>query len=448
MNRSDDQLSRDNVSGDSEEPVLQMSSETHSAVRKKCKKRVMPIAAVVIIVLFCMVITFMTTYVMVTQDYVQKLNNKEYETGGLSAEAFAKLQQISQVLGEEFLYDIDEKKLTDTVIKGYMYGLGDPYAEYFTAEEFEALMSDTNAQMQGIGISVVSNSEIAGIQITSVFPESPALKAGVMPGDVIIYVKVDGEMISVAELGYTIAINHLQGKAGTKAEFIVCRGEGLSETVEFSIERGFITEYTVSYRKHSEDETVGIISITSFDKETPNQFKEAYDSLLKAGCEKLVVDVRNNPGGELYSVCTTLDMLVPAGPVIRTVDKEGNEETVYESDKKETKIPMAVLVNENTASAGELFAACLKDYDKAVLVGKTTFGKGSMQTTKSFADGTAFKYTYRYYCPPFSDNYDGKGIVPDVESELSEEAMSHFYTMTDSEDTQLRDALEALKKSK
>jgi carboxyl-terminal processing protease len=107
---------------------------------------------------------------------------------------------------------------------------------------------------------------------------------------------------------------------------------------------------------------------------------------------------------------------------------------------------MAVLVNGNTASAGELFAACLKDYEKAVLVGETTFGKGSMQTTMSFSDGTAFKYTFRYYCPPFSDNYDGVGIKPDVKAELSKEALSHFYTLTDAEDTQLQAAVEELNK--
>ena len=238
----------------------------------------------------------------------------------------------------------------------------------------------------------------------------------------------------------------MRGEEGTECEFKVARGEDLSETKEFSIKRGKITEYTVTYRVHSLDEKVGVIAITSFDKETPNQFKAAYDDLLSKGCEKLVIDVRNNPGGELISVCTTLDMLVPEGPVIRTVDKAGNEEIVYTSDKKETDIPMAVLVNGNTASAGELFAAALRDYEKAVLVGEQTFGKGSMQTTMSFADGTAFKYTYRYYCPPFSDNYDGVGITPDVKAELSEELLSHFYTMTDGEDTQLQAAVKELNK--
>ena len=445
----------------SEEPVLQDGSEsaeeakasqTKAVAEKKeyVRKRApegkkVSLGALAVLVIVAVVLTFMITYVLLSQSYVKLMSEKEASTGGLTEEAYAKITQIEQMLDEEFLYDIDESVLTDSTIKGYMYGLGDPYAEYFTAEEFEIITADTNAEMQGIGISVTYHQEYNAIYITSVFPESPALEAGVCPGDMIFYVKVDGEMVSVASLGYTMAVTHLQGKAGTLAEFVVYRGEDLSESREFSIERGFITEYTVTSKVHPADSTVGIIQITSFDLKTPEQFKSAMDELVSKGCEKLVIDVRNNPGGELVSVCTTLDMLVPEGPVIRTVDKDGNEEIVYTSDKNETDIPMAVLMNGNTASAGELFAATLKDYDKAVLVGTTTFGKGSMQTIKSFTDGTAFKYTYRYYCPPFSDNYDQIGIEPDVVSELSEEALSKFYSLSAEEDTQLQAAVDALK---
>ncbi|MBE6587794.1 MAG: S41 family peptidase [Ruminococcaceae bacterium] len=398
-----------------------------------------PVVAVVVIVLVAILITFMTTYVLTVASPSPSVD-------GVPEEAYTKIDQISGILEDEYLYDIDEKTLSDYILKGYMYGIGDNYSEYFTKEEFDALMSDTNAEMVGIGISVVADSNYGGILVISVFPDSPAQKAGVLPGDIITHIKVDGEMVSVQSLGLTVASNAMRGEEGTAAEFIVSRGEGDPETVEFSIERGAITEYTVTYRVHSEDEKIGVIAISSFDKETPNQFKTAYDELLAKGCEKLVIDVRNNPGGELVSVCVTLDMLVPEGPVIRTVDKKGNEEVVYNSDKDETNVPIAVLVNGNTASAGELFAAALRDYEKAVLVGETTFGKGSMQTTMSFSDGTAFKYTYRYYCPPFSDNYDGVGLTPDVKAELSEEALSHFFTMTDAEDTQLKAAVDELNK--
>lgn len=421
-------------------------AEKKAYVKRAENKKKISVGACIVLIITAMLFTFMLTYVVLSQSFVKMMRETETSTGGLTEEAYTKLTQIEKMLGEEFLYEIDESVLTDSTIKGYMYGLGDPYAEYFTKEEFEILTADTNAEMQGIGISVTYHQEYNAIYITSVFPESPALEAGVRPGDVIFYVNVDGEMVSVASLGYTMAVNHLQGKAGTLAEFIVYRGEDLSESQEFSIERGFITEYTVTSKVHPSDSTVGIIQITSFDLKTPDQFKAAYDELISKGCEKLVIDVRNNPGGELVSVCTTLDMLVPEGPVIRTVDKDGNEEVVYTSDENETDIPIAVLMNGNTASAGELFAATLKDYEKAVLVGTTTFGKGSMQTIKSFNDGTAFKYTYRYYCPPFSDNYDQIGIEPDVVSELSDDMASKLYSMTAEEDTQLKAAIDALNK--
>ncbi len=452
QNESEKTLSQENEKADDSTAVTVVVDEecaeadSKAYKRKRAEKKRISVGACVVLIVTAMLFTFMMTYVLLSQNFLKIMRESEASTGGLTDEAYTKITQIEQMLGEEFLYEIDESTLTDSTIKGYMYGLGDPYAEYFTKEEFDIITADTNAEMQGIGISVTYHQEYNAIYITSVFPESPALEAGVRPGDLIFYVNVDGEMVSVASLGYTMAVTHLQGEAGTLAEFVVYRGEDLSESQEFSIERGFITEYTVTSKVHPDDSTVGIIQISSFDLKTPDQFKECMDDLVSKGCEKLVIDVRNNPGGELVSVCTTLDMLVPEGPVIRTVDKDGNEEVVYTSDENETDIPIAVLMNNNTASAGELFAATLRDYDKAVLVGTTTFGKGSMQTIRSFSDGTAFKYTYRYYCPPFSDNYDQIGIEPDVVSELSKEATANFYAMSAEEDTQLKAAVDALNK--
>ena len=358
--------------------------------RKKKKKRASGIhpAAMVAILLIGMLVTFMTTYVVLTQKYSAIVKDiatgNMGETGNAVDAAVSKINQMHYLLSKEYLYEIDDEQLTTGILKGYMYGIGDRYAEYFDKEEFATLMKDTEGEMTGIGIQVVYNADYDAIQVISVFPESPAYSAGVRPGDLIVYVMQDGEKMSVSTLGYTMALTALQGKAGTMAEFTVFRGKEYSEEVEFSIERKAITTVTVQHRVHSTDSSVGIIVINSFDSKTPEQFKESLKALRDAGCKKLVLDVRNNPGGELISVCTVLDMLVPEGPVIRTVDREGNEEVVYTSDKTELDMPMVVLVNGSTASAGELFAAALKDYDKATLVGETTFGKGSMQTIKSF----------------------------------------------------------------
>ena len=374
--------------------------------------------------------TFMLTYIVVSAANLKTINKIREDTGGVPPAAYAKIAEIARVLEKDGLYDIDEDALADMIMKGYMYGLGDDYAEYYTKEEYAALMSDTNAEMQGIGIQISLNAERTALQITGVFPNTPAARAGLLVGDLINAVKVEGEYVAIAEIGQTAALEHLRGKEGTFAEFTVIRD---GETVEFSVVREKITEYTVSYRVYSLDETVGIITITSFDKKTPEQFSEAYDALMKKGVTKLVLDVRNNPGGELISVCSVLDMIVPEGPVVKSVNKAGDEEVLYTSAPDELNIPMAILVNGNTASAGELITACLRDYDKATVVGTTTFGKGIMQNVVSFSDGTAF-------------NYHGVGITPDVTVELPEEVAEHFYTMTDEEDTQLQAAVRELNK--
>ncbi len=359
-----------------------------------------------------------------------------------------KLISIEQTLDEEYVKDINEDELVSSVLKGYMYGIGDDYAEYYTAEEYDSLMGNLNGEGVGIGISVVYNSEYAAIEVISVFPNSPAFEAGVEAGDLIGYIYVNGQSVSVAEMGYEAALGEMLGEIGTSAEFTVFRGENYSETVEFSIVRAEYTESTVYHHLYSLDETVGIIKITSFDKNTPVQFNEALKALTDEEIRGIILDVRYNPGGELNSVCTVLDTLLPEGPVIRTIDKNGNEEVVYTSDANETDIPMVVLVNGGTASAGELFTAALRDYEKATVVGTTTYGKGSMQTTAPFGDGTGFKFTTRYYCPPFSDNYDGIGITPDVTVELADELQGiNIFKIADSDDNQITAAYNELVKN-
>ena len=419
-------------------------------VRKKKRSQGVHPLAVAAIVLLCMLVTFMTTYVVLTQKYSAIV--KDIATGNMGEAgnavdaAVAKINQMHYLLSKEYLYEIDNEQLTTGILKGYMYGIGDKYAEYFDKEEFATLMKDTEGEMTGIGIQVVHNADLGAIQVISVFPDSPAYSAGLRPGDLITFVLQDGEKVSVSSLGYTMALSALQGKEGTVAEFTVNRGKNYEEQIDFSIERKKITQVTVEHRVYSEDKTVGIIVINSFDSKTPEQFKASLEALKSAGCTRLVLDVRNNPGGELISVCTVLDMLLPEGPVIRTLDRDGNEEIVYTSDKNELDMPMAVIMNGSTASAGELFASALKDYDKAPLIGEKSFGKGSMQTIKSFPDGTGLKYTYRYYCPPFSDNFDGVGITPDVEVVLEYESALNFYTMEDHEDPQLQAAIAQLNK--
>lgn len=407
------------------------------------KKRI-SVGVSVILVLLTALITFQLTSVLLSQQYKRQLS-AAYEEAYGDAARYEKLLEADALFRSLYVEEIDETALMDGILKGYVYGSGDKYAAYYPAEEFQSYMESLQGDMQGVGIHVIYNAEYGAIEIINVMPDSPALEAGVEPGDMIIYVGVGEEAESVSELGYYGALAKLQGKAGTTAEFTVARGDHYSETVEFSILRGYVTEQTVMHHVYEADKTVGIVKISSFDMATPEQFFSAVEAIREAGCDKLVLDVRYNPGGELTSICEVLDYLLPEGPVIRTVDKTGKEETIYVSDKKELDMPMAVLVNGSTASAGELFCSALQDYDKATIVGTVTYGKGCMQTIRQLSDGSGLSVTYRYYCPPFSENYDGVGVQPDVTVELDEALQSkNIYKITDAEDNQLHAAVEAV----
>lgn len=388
------------------------------------------IGTAVILMLLAVLVTFQLTFVALSNKYQSELNELT-----ISQDMYAKLAAVDELYRTLYIGDIDEKTLTDNLIRGYVLGTGDKYAYYLDEEQFAEMMASNNAELQGIGIMVIYQNDM--IEIISVMPDSPALEAGLEPGDIIAY--VDGE--SVAELGYTAAVNRLQGEAGTLAEFTVQRGD---ELIDFSIERGYVNEQSVMYHVYEPDPTIGIVKILSFNLGTPEQFKSACEELIAGGVTKFVFDVRYNPGGDLESITEILDYLLPEGPIVRIVDADGNEDVRY-SDASELDMPMCVLVNSSTASAAELFSSALQDYDKADLVGTVTYGKGTMQTIIRLADNTGLGISYRMYNPPYSDNYEGVGVQPDYVVEMDESvADKNIYKITDAEDTQLQKAIELL----
>ena len=391
----------------------------------------------VLITLLAVLVTFQATYLALDQRY-----KKAIDDISLEVQPYTKLAEVDRLFRSMYIGEIDEQLLTDYIIKGYMAGTGERFGGYFAKDEFAELMSDVAGEMQGIGVHVIYNSDYGAIEVVNVMPDSPALEAGLMPGDLILYVGEDNE--SVYDLGYHRAVNMLRGLAGTTAVFSVYRGEKYEEKIDFSVQRGYISTQSVMHRLYEADPTVGIIKITNFDHETPKQFFDAVETLEAAGAQRFVMDLRYNPGGELNSIHSILDFLLPEGPVIRMVDGEGNE-TSLTSDVKEFTKPMAVLINGSTASAGELFASALKDYKKAKLVGETTYGKGTMQKMIQLPDGSGLSVTYQMYNPPFSDNYDGIGVIPDIEVVLDEAvAEKNIYKITDDEDNQLQAAIAAL----
>ncbi len=396
----------------------------------------------VVCMLLSALLTFQITHYALRNVYREQLNEAY---GDVSR--YNKLLEVDSLFRNLYVKELDEDVLMDGILTGYVYGTGDKYAQYYNAESFATYMDSMQGDMQGIGIYVTFNADYNAIEVLNVMPDSPALEAGVEPGDLIIYVGEGETQESVAELGYYVALTKLQGEAGTKAIFTVARGKNYEERKSFSILRGFVTEQTVMHHVCTVDPSVGVVRILSFDAKTPQQFADAVNDLLGKGCSGFIFDVRNNPGGELNSICTILDALLPEGPVIRTIDRDGKEEVVYTSDKNAFDLKMVVLVNENTASAGELFCSALQDYKKAPIVGVQTYGKGSMQTIRQLSDGSGVSVTYRYYCPPYSDNFDGKGVTPDVIVEAEGALLEkNIFKVTDKEDNQLLAALAELRK--
>lgn len=405
-------------------------------------KRKISISTAVALMLLAALLTFQITFVAVKGSTADAKSTQSTDNAFIS-KVTERLSSLDSVYRELYLDDLDDETLINYILKGYVAGTGDSYGVYYSSDEVADFMSDITGETEGIGINVIYDSENGAIEILTVQPDSPALSAGLREGDLIVYVGEKHE--AVAELGYNAAVAKLRGTEGTDAILTVLRD---GELTDFSITRAKVTSTTVYSHICELDDTVGVIRITGFDRDTTfAQFKSAYTELEDAGCTSFIFDLRNNPGGELTAVVDTLDFLLPEGPVIRIFDKDDNMVDEYTSDAECKTQPMAVLINENTASAAELFTSALRDYDKAVIVGTTSYGKGCMQSSVNLPDGGMLSVTYRMYKPPFSESYHGVGIVPDVEVEAEGALLEkHFLKVTDSEDNQLRTALDELTK--
>lgn len=411
-------------------------------------KKKISVGAAVIIACVSIVVAFMSAYIILDGKYRDEaygLQEAYRDKANALEEKYARFEELFKVderFRELYIGEIDEDELINMTIAGYLAGTGDRYAAYYDEDAIKELTDDLQGELCGIGVQVIYNADYKCIEVISVIPDSPALEAGVLPGDLIVY--IGNKETAVSELGYENAVNRLKGEVGTKATFTVYRGDDYSEELYFEVVRAKITNVSVTSHVYALDPTVGVIKISEFDATTPPQFKAAVEELKGLGCTRLIVDVRNNPGGELNSICEVLDYLLPEGPVVRTVDKDGNETVEYISDADMLGMPINVLVNGNTASAAELFASALQDYKVAKIVGVQTYGKGSMQVITMLDGKTAVKVTYKKYSPPFSDNYDGIGVTPDIVEELDEALSSkNPYKITDEEDNVLRAAYNA-----
>jgi len=356
------------------------------------------------------------------QIYVQDVGTTDED--GIGTKVEGKLNALDSLLQSGFYFDdVDDEKAADNIFKAYLEAYGDKYTVYYTPDEYKSLMESTSGTFYGIG-AVCQKADDGSILISEAYEDAPAYKAGIRNGDKVI--KVNGEDITGMDLSVAVAL--IKGEKGTDVNLTVIRN---SEEKNFTVTRDKINVKTVSY--HMMDNNIGYIYVTQFDDVTTEQFKAAVDDLQNQGMEGLIIDIRNNPGGVLTTVVDMLDYILPNGLIVYTETKDGKKTEYSGSDGHEINIPMAVLVNGNSASASEIFAGAMQDYEKAQIIGTQTFGKGIVQTIRQLTDGSAVKYTIAKYFTPKGQDIHGKGVTPDQVVELPDDA---------TEDVQLNAAVE------
>lgn len=351
------------------------------------------------------------------------------QDASLNIEAIANsLKNFREVIDEYFIGDIDEQKLMDETIKGYVRGLDDPYSEYMTAEEWGKFKTNTMGNYVGIGIymSVDKNDNIV---VVAPIKGTPAEEAGLQTGDVIVYVD-DENMLGVSS---ELVSAKIKGEEGSKVKITVLRGE---EYLDFEIERKSIKVYHVETEML--ENKIGYISLLTFDQGCAEEFKNAYNDLKAKGAKKLIIDLRNNTGGLVEECLQIADMMLPKGSIeLITVDAKG--EKIYSESNKEPIFgdeKIVVLINEYSASASEILVGALMDNNKAISVGKKSYGKGVIQTVLELNDGSVLKLTISEYYTPNESKINEIGITPTHEVEMNDET---------EEDEQLNKAIELLK---
>ena len=330
--------------------------------------------------------------------------------GIISSDTETKLSYLKKLIDETYLHDVKEKDLNEGIYKGYVEGLGDQYSAYYDKKETKELTESLDGSFSGIGAVMTQDASSGVITITRVYDDSPAKKAGIKAGDILY--RVEEKTVTGKDLDKVVS--WIKGKKGTKVNLTLLRGTN-SDKIKVTATRDVIDVETVKYKVL--ENQIGYISISEFDSVTGAQFAKALKQLQKKNIEGLVVDLRNNPGGSLSTVCDILDSILPKGLIVYTKDKNGKKEEYTSDEKHRLNLPMSVLVNGQSASASEIFAGAVQDYGKAEIIGTQTYGKGVVQNLFDLKDGTCVKLTTSEYFTPKGRNIDGKGITPDVKIE-------------------------------
>ena len=381
-----------------------------------------------------MVLVAFITFLVTTIGMNEYFNNKNSK--GSTDTIVSEINNFRRIIDKYYLGEVDEEKLKEGAIKGYIEGLEDPYTEYISKEDMQDYLEDTMGNFVGIGIYMVKDTQTNKIMVLSPIKNSPAEKAGIQPGDYIIKindVEYTGEQM-------TEASNKIKGEEGSTVKLEILRE---NETLTYEIKRENIKVNPVEGKVL--ENNIGYIAFSSFDQETAEDFKNKYEELSKQGIKSLIVDLRNNGGGIVSVALEIADYFTPKDSVLLyEVDKNNNEEIEKSKNDPIINMPVIILTNENTASSSEILAGALQDLGIAKIVGTKTYGKGVIQEVLSLPDGSGIKITSEKYLTPNKREINKVGIQPDIEVELPE-TVTNILNVEEKDDTQLQKAIEMLK---
>ena len=347
-----------------------------------------------------------------------------------------KLQSFRKLIDKYYLGEVDETKLEEGAIKGYIEGLEDPYTEYISKEDMKEYMEDTMGNFVGIGIYMVKDTETNRVKVLAPIKNSPAEKAGILSGDLIL--SVDGVQYTADEM--SVASSKIKGEEGSTVKLEILRD---NKTLSFEIKRENIKVNPVEGKVL--ENNIGYIEFSSFDEGTAEEFKNKYEELEKQGIKALIIDLRNNGGGIVDEALKIADYILNKDSVILyEVDKNNNEKVEKSKNDPIINMPIVVLTNGNTASSSEILAGALKDLGKAKIVGTKTYGKGVIQQILTLQDGSGLKITTEKYLTPNKTEINKIGIEPDEKVELPD-TVENELLVEEKDDTQLQKAVKLLK---
>ncbi|MBR6033549.1 MAG: S41 family peptidase [Clostridia bacterium] len=391
----------------------------------------------IMLVVVSVIITFIITTLFMYQKNENNDNTKYVIAPSGESSIGSYITSIRKVIDKYYLGEIDETKLKDGAITGYVDALGDEYSEYITKEDYETFSTSIMGNYVGIGIYMSVYKDTDEIVVVAPIKGSPAEKSGLLSGDII--VKVDGTPYAGAD-ELEIAAAKIKGEAGTTVDLEIKRNEDI---MNFTITREKVVMNPVT--SEVLDGNIGYIQVTSFDEDCSIDFLEKYKELEEKNIKALIIDIRNNGGGIVQEALDIADYIVPKGKTLMiTVNKTEKEETVYSKENPTIKVPVVMLVNENSASASEILAGALMDNECAKIVGAKTYGKGVIQEVLKLLDGSALKLTTEEYFTPNRSKINKVGIEPNEVVELPE-GVKTSYNIDRDKDTQLKKAIEILK---